>query len=54
MNVDLTKGQAVLLIAMLEEQIRYCRPEAESLFMSAKKAILAALVGEICNKNQPQ
>lgn len=54
MKFDITTEQALLLVALLDERIPYCSPEAESLFMSAKKAILAALVGEICDKNQPQ
>lgn len=54
MNIDLTKDQAILLVAMLDEKIPVSRPEIESEFLKAKQRILASLVGEICNKNQPQ
>lgn len=54
MKVDITTDQAILLIAMLEEQIPKCRPEIESEFLGIKSELLLSLVGSICNKHQPQ
>ena len=36
MKIDLTKAQAILLVAMLGEKIPVSRPEIESEFLKAK------------------
>lgn len=54
MNIDLTKDQAILLVAILDLKIPVCRPELEVMLKAIETECLSALVAEICNKNQPQ
>ena len=50
MNVDITKDQAVLLIAMLEEQIPTYLPEIKPEPLDIRNELMLSLTRKICNE----
>lgn len=50
MKVDITADEAVLLIAMLEEQIPCYLPDIAPVLLDIKNELILSLVRDICNK----
>lgn len=53
-KIDITPDQAILLIAMLEEEIPTYHPAIKPELLDIKNELIASLVRNICVKHQPK